>query len=155
MKSEIAWRTDKHGMLLGAPMHDGDLVKFMMTKESLEFGIRAVSGEFVSVELTGLGRFTVRELWSYPIVSEFWVWRVGSVPESWDVPDSSWNVLFSTSNDGLTISEAKREATKIVESRPNSFLVELSCSYGGRVVAICDRICVFKNGPQTTAPDLK
>ena len=86
MRSEITWRADEHGMLLGAPMHDGSLVKFVMTKESLEFGIRAVSGEFVTVELTGLGRFTVRELWSYPIVSEFWVHKVGSVPESWSVP---------------------------------------------------------------------
>jgi hypothetical protein len=147
MNSEVAWRTDEHGMLLGAPMHDGDLVHFMMTKESLKFGIRAVSGEFVTVELSGLGRFTVRELWSCPIVSEFWVWKVGSVPESWETTDAPWNVLFSTSGDGLSVSDAKREAMKIVERGPHSFLVKLSCSYGGCVVAICDRIRIFNNGP--------
>jgi hypothetical protein len=147
MKAEVAWRTDAHGMLLGAPMHDGNLVNFTMTKESLVFGIRAGSSELTTVELSGLGRFTVRELWSYPIVSEFWVWKVGSVPESWDIPDSAWNVLFSTSN-VLTIAAAKREASKIVETRPDSFLVELACSYGGQVAAICDRIRVFKDGPE-------
>jgi hypothetical protein len=66
MKSEIAWRTDEHGMLLGARVHDASLVKLMITQESLEFGIRRLSGDFVTVELAGLGQFTVnrRPTWT-------------------------------------------------------------------------------------------
>jgi hypothetical protein len=143
MKSEVAWRTDENGMLLGVPMHDGSLVKFVMTKESLEFGIRALSGEFVTVELAGLGQFTLRELWDFPIVSEFWVWKVGLVPEGWNIPDGPWNVLFANR---MRTSDARREATKIAETRPDSFLVQLACSYGGEVAAICDRIRIFENG---------
>lgn len=145
MTTEIAWRTDEHGMLLGAPMHDGHLVKFVISKESLEFGIRALSGEFVTVELAGLGMFTVRELWDFPIVAEFWVWKVGSVPESWNIPDGPWNILFSN---GLRTSDARREAAKIAETRPDSFLVQLACSYGGAAAAICDHIRILESEPE-------
>jgi hypothetical protein len=151
MRLEIAWRTDERGMLLGAPMHDGTLVEFVMAKERLAFGIRALSGEFITVELAGLGQFTVRELWDFPIVSEFWVWKVGLVPESWNIPDGPWNVLLASR---MRNSDARREATKIAETRPDSFLVQLTCSYGGEAAAICDRIRVLENGPDMTGLEL-
>jgi hypothetical protein len=145
VKSEIAWRTDEHGMLLGARVHDASLVKLMITEESLEFGIRRLSGDFVTVELAGLGQFTVQGLWNGAIISEFWVWKVGSVPErSWSIPDGPWNALFSTNRSKP--SDARREAAKIAETRPDSFLVQLACSYGGELAAICDHIRVFENG---------
>jgi hypothetical protein len=148
MTTEIPWRTDEHGILLGARVHDANLVKLMISKESIEFGIRRLSGDFVTVELAGLRRFTVRELWSFPIVSEFWVWKVGSVPDaSWDIPDGPWNVLFSTEW-SKERSIAKREAAKIAETMPDSFLVQLACSYGGAVAAVCDQIRILESEPE-------
>jgi hypothetical protein len=140
MKSEIAWRTDENGMLLGDRAHDSSLIKFVVSETSLEFGMRRLSGDLVTVELYGVGEFSVVELWKGAIVSEFWVWKVGLVPEaSWSIPDSAWNILFSN-----RLRDAKREAAKIALARPESFLVQLACSYGGAVAAVCDRIGVFE-----------
>src|SRR5215216_6010523 len=138
MKSEIAWRADENGMLLGARVHDSHLVKLAVSEQSLEFDMCRLSGEIVTVELLGVGEFTLRELWNGAIVSEFWVWKVGSVPEvSWSIPDAAWNVLFSSR---LKPADAKSAAAKIVQARPDSFLVQLACSYGGTMAAVCDRI---------------
>lgn len=127
MTNEIPWRTDEHGILLGARVHDATLVKLIISKERLVFEMRRLSGELVTVELLGLGTFTVQELWDMPIVSEFWAWKVGSIPEkSWSIPDGPWNVLFSTSR--MKPSDARREAAKIAQTRPDAFLVQLVCS---------------------------
>jgi hypothetical protein len=142
MKSEIAWRADENGMLLGARVHDSHLIKLVVSDAGLEFGMRRISGDIVTVELSGLAELTVRELWNGAIVSEFWIWNVGSVPEAcWSIPDSGWNVIFSKR---LKMEDAKREAAKIALARPESFLVHLACSYGGAVAAVCDRIGVFE-----------
>lgn len=96
MKSEIAWRTDENGMLVGARAHDSTLVKFVVSEASLEFEMRRLSGDIVGVELFGVREFSIAELWNGAIVSEFWAWNVRSVPEaSWSTPDSAWNILFS------------------------------------------------------------
>jgi hypothetical protein len=146
MKSEIAWQTDENGMLLGVRAHDSTLVKFVVSEAKLEFGMRRLSGDIVGVELSGVREFSVVELWNGAIVSEFWVWNVHSVPEtSWSTPDSAWNVLFSNR---MSVSDAKREAAKIALARPKAFLVQLACSYGGAVAAVCDRIGVFEISPQ-------
>jgi hypothetical protein len=145
--TEIPWRTDEHGMLLGARVHDANLVKLIVSEERLVFGIRRLSGELVTIELLGPSQFTVQELWNGAIVSEFWVWKVGSVPEmSWSRPDGPWKVLFS--NNRRSPPDARREAAKIAETRPDAFLVQLGCSYGGAVAAICDRIRIFENSPE-------
>src|SRR6266853_2920674 len=132
MTSETPWRTDEHGILLGARVHDATLVKLIISEERLVFEMRRLSGELVTVELLGLGQFTLQELWNGAIVSELWVWKVGSVPEtSWSIPDGPWNVLFS--NARMKPSDARRQAAKIAETSPNAFLVQLACSYGGSV----------------------
>jgi hypothetical protein len=68
---------------------------------------------------------------------------VDSVPEAlWGIPDSAWNVFFSNR---MGIEDAKRAAARIARARPESYLVQLACSYGGAVVAVCDRIAVFEH----------
>ena len=142
MKSEISWQTDENGMLLGARAHDSTLVKFVASEASLEFQMRRLSGDIVTVELYDAREFNVVDLWNGAIVSEFWVWKVASVPKaSWSVPDSAWNVLFSNR---LSTPDAMREAAKIAVARPDAFLVQLACSYGGAVAAVCNRIGVFQ-----------
>jgi hypothetical protein len=130
-------------MLLGAPVHDGHLIRLLVSDDLLEFGIRNLSGDLFTFELSGVGEFTILELWNRAIVSEFWVWKVGSVPDvCWSIPDSAWNILFSNK---LTMLDAKRQAAKkIALARPESFLVQLACSYGGAAAAVCDRIAIFE-----------
>ncbi|HUI96914.1 MAG TPA: hypothetical protein VLX44_14240 [Xanthobacteraceae bacterium] len=148
--TEIPWRTDEHGILLGARVHDATLVKLIISKERLVFVMRRLSDELVTVELLGLRTFTIQELWDMPIVSEFWVWKVGSVAEAgWSVPDGPWNILFSPTRSKPPY--ARREAAKIAEARPDAFLVQLTCSYGGAVAAICDRVRVLENGQENPA----
>jgi hypothetical protein len=129
-------------MLLGASVHDGHLIRLLVSDGLLEFRIRNLSGDLFTVELSGVGEFTIRELWNGAIVSKFWVWKVGSVPDvSWSIPDSAWNILFSNR---LTMLDAKRQAAKIALAKPESFLVEFACSYGGAAAAVCDRIAIFE-----------
>ena len=143
MRTEIAWRADENGMLLGPAVHDSRLIKLLVSEESLEFGMRRLSGDVVTVELRGVQDFTMREMWNGAIVSEFWAWKVDSVPEAlWGIPDSAWNVFFSNR---MGIEDAKRAAARIARARPESYLVQLACSYGGAVVAVCDRIAVFEH----------
>ena len=143
MRSEIAWRADENGMLLGAPVHDGHLIRLLVSDGLLEFGIRNLSGDLFTVELSDLGEFIVRELWNGAIVSEFWVWNVRSVPEAtWQIPDSAWNVLFS--NRVRALDARRKEAGKIALAKPEAFLVQLACSYGGDMAAVCGRIRVFE-----------
>jgi hypothetical protein len=143
MKSEIAWRADENGMLLGDRAHDSTLVKFLVSDAGIEFGMKRLSGDVVTVELSGVADFTVQELWKGAIVSEFWVWNVASVPEtSWATPDSAWNVFFS--NRVTRPDERRQEAARIARARPEAFLVQLASSYGGAVAVICDHINVFE-----------
>jgi hypothetical protein len=143
VRSEIAWRTDENGMMLGLRVHDGHLLKLVASNACLEFVMRGVSNETFTVELSDLGEFIVRELWNGAIVSEFWVWNVRSVPEAtWQIPDSAWNALFS--NRVRALDARRKEAEKIALAKPEAFLVQLACSYGGDVAAVCGRIRVFE-----------
>ena len=140
-------------MLLGARVHDSHLLNVMISEGTLKFGMRRLSGDVVAVELFGLGEFTIRELWNGAIVSELWVWKLRSVPDScWNIPDAAWNILFSHR---LKVPDAKREAAKIALARPESFLVQLACSYGGNVAAVCDRIGVFEIRKETASKTIE
>jgi hypothetical protein len=143
MKSEITWRTDPNGMVSGARIHDSHLVKFAITDAvGLQIAMRRLSGDIVSVELFGLGEFSVAELWNGAIVSEIFVWNVRTVPEQcWSIPDSAWNAIFGNK---MKPADAKKEAAKIAQKRPDAQLVQLACSYGGNVAAVCDRIAQFR-----------
>src|SRR5262245_52904345 len=97
MKSEVPWRIDENGMLLGARIHDGAVVRLAVVDNvSLELAVRRLSGDVVMIRLLGLREFNLREMWNGAIVSELFVWKVGSVPdEHWSIPDGGWNTLFA------------------------------------------------------------
>jgi hypothetical protein len=144
MRTEIDWRVDENGMLLGLDVHDGHLMKLVASDTCLEFVMRGFSNEIFTVELSDLGEFNVRELWNGTIVAYFWVWKVHSVPEvTWSIPDSGWNVLFS--NRITELGAKRRAAEKIAQARPEAFLVKFDSSYGGEVAAVCGRIRVFQD----------
>ena len=143
MESEIAWRTDQNGMLIGARIHDSRLVSLAIISEvRMELKFRRLSGELVMLVLNGLHEFNVVEMWDGAIASELFVWNVGSVPdEAWNVPDSAWNVLFTKR---LRPQDDRRAVKKIVEAHPDAFLVQLACSYGGNIAAVCEAIRAFE-----------
>jgi hypothetical protein len=147
MKAETPWRTDEHGMLLGISYHDSYLSKLTFSEDSgLELEMRSADGERVALELSGLRHLNIVSLWNVPIVAYIFVWKLGAVPESrWRVPDCAWNLLFADQI-GL-IEKRKAAAARIVQKSPDALLVDVSCSYGGSLAAVCDGIAAFKFKP--------
>jgi hypothetical protein len=146
MESEIAWQTDQNGMLTGARIHDSRLVSLAVIDElQMELKFRRLSGDLVMVALNGLHEFNLLQIWHGAIVSEVFVWQVGSVPDAaWDVPDSAWNVLFA---ERLRSPDKRLAVEKIVRAHPRAFLVQLACSYGGNVAAVCESVRAFEISP--------
>jgi len=108
----------------------------------MEFQFRQLSGESALVVLNGLHEYNVVEMWDGAIVSELFVWNVGSVPdEAWNTPDSGWNALFAKR---VRSPDDRRAAEKIVRANPKAFLVQLACSYGGSVAAVCESIRAYE-----------
>src|SRR6185436_1136083 len=95
----------------------------------LHLTIRSEARELVRLELLGLGEMNIHNLYNGSIVSAVYVWNVRSVPRSSrDVPDSGWNLLFA---DRSKRDDVKKSAARIALKRPQSFLVQVECSYGG------------------------
>jgi hypothetical protein len=149
MKFELSWTTDENGMLLGARVHDSQIIRFMFAESvGVQLEMRRSNGEMVALELSGLTNLNVVSLWSGAIVSEIFVWEVGSVPEiCWDISDSAWNVLFA--GQVASMGARKAEAEKIAHNRPGALLVQLACSYGGTFAAVCDRVAVYEVGAES------
>jgi hypothetical protein len=139
---QITWRTDEHGRILGPAVHDGTFRAIHIEDASrLRLDILRAPGDVVSVQLFGLSEYNIVELWNGAIVSELFAWKAGSVPEtSWVSQDSAWNVLF---RDRFAPHDVRRAAQEIAARRPEPWLFQLACSYGGVTSAVCQDIKVF------------
>jgi hypothetical protein len=62
--------------------------------------------------------------------------------------------MFGAGAPAAMLTSSRRRTLPTGAAGSGSFLVQLACSYGGELAAICDRIRVFENGLQMTAPDL-
>jgi hypothetical protein len=95
-KSELSWKTDKHGIVMGAHDHDGKIIGLSFAGENASVQVRRIDGSIIEFELGGLDEWN-SELCNGAIVSEIYVWKVDSVPEDcWQIPDSGWNALYGS-----------------------------------------------------------
>jgi hypothetical protein len=141
-KSKLSWKTDENGRVLRAHIHDGQLVGVSFSdKDTLSFRIHRVDGGEVLIDLNSPEDMTL-ELWNGAIVSECFIWKVDSVPpSSWKIPDSGWNALYGSR---CKPEDIKTQAEKIIKKAPESFLVQLACSYGGGAAAVCSRVSIYE-----------
>lgn len=143
MKTEIIWKNDDSGRVIGANIHDGQVVEyeFSSNKNNFHLGVRSLSGDLIRIELSGLREIRV-DLFMGPIVSDVYTWTVDAAPtHTWEIPDSAWNVLFSSQ---MKLENAKKAAEKIIRDNPKSILIQVECSYGGAIAAVCDQVTIHK-----------
>lgn len=139
----VNWKSEVTGQLSGVSIHDGRIVDFRASMACQSYVISNSSSEIVEIELTGLVEFNVVRFWRGAVSSDVFLWKLMAVPSHlWSIPDSAWNILF----DGRASTEdAKIAAARLIQARPEAFLFNLSCSYGGAFAAICDGINVYRH----------
>lgn len=142
MRNEIDWTTDEFGRARVAGVHDGRILKVAFAYgDYLHLWIKSPSNGLVAVELSGLGDLVFSDFYNTPIVSTVFVWPVRSVPRSSrGASNSGWDLLFASR---YKKDDVKETAARIALKRPQSLLVQVECSYGGAIVAICDRVSFF------------
>jgi hypothetical protein len=142
VRKEVVWKADEFGRALVAGVHDGRIASFAFAERAyVHLGISPASGGLIAVELSGVGELNIRELCNGSVVSAVYVWNVRSVPRtSWAVSDGGWNLLFANR---LAKADVKEAAARIGLNRPKSWLVQVECSYGGAIAAVCDHVAFF------------
>ena len=138
-KTEIPWKTDADGMLLGAHAHDGQIIDLSYSKGLLSFEVERLSGDIVQFEIDGVTELNLA-LWEGTILSEIFVWKISTSAEHVSVSMlNAWEFLYRERAVDLEL-EVRRAAKK----RAELFLVHVSCSYGGEIAAICNRIAIYE-----------
>jgi len=137
MTSEIPLRTDDFGKILGLAVHDSNLTGFTYAGESLELVLRGVKGDVSKIRCTSIHDANFAHLYHGAIVADIYVWRLAEVPQAWDVPDGAWYVLYK---ERLGIEGAQTQALALATTLPDHFLIQVECSYGGSIAAVCKGI---------------
>jgi hypothetical protein len=147
MKNSITWNTDQFGRLLGLGLHDGYLYGLQFSDgKALTLQIRNCSGDIIEIQLADIADINIAQFCNGAILSDIYVWKVNAAPGSWSNPDSAWNILFT---ERLGLEGAKKEAFKIIQEKPDSLLVQVECSYGGAMVAICEHVEIVNESSES------
>ena len=142
VKSEVPLRVDEYGRVLCSGIHDSYLTGFGFSEDGvLRFTLRGVAGEQTSFILTGVSESIFADMYSVAKVSDVFVWSVATAPDAWDIPDSAWNVLFASR---YGAEGTKEGASRVKSTKPDAYLVQVGCSYGGSIVAVCDGVAISR-----------
>lgn len=134
MKSAPSWKTDQHGMVRGARIHDGNIIGVSIAvDEMLSFKVRRVNGEIVRFEFTGLRDFNAA-IWNTPIILSFYIWKLDSAPVS------AWTSLYAP------ISAVQERAARTMKQSPESFIAIVDTSYGGELAVVFDHMSIVEEG---------
>jgi hypothetical protein len=145
MNSKDIYNIDKFGRLLGTRLHDGILEEFEFSnnKHLVHLRIKRVSGESVSIRLLGVSMLTVTEFWGAAILSHMNVWDILPIQDKYfDAPDRVWNILFSNR---ASKEEMPLFVRQIAAKFPTALVVQIECSYGAAIAAICQYIEIDGN----------
>lgn len=140
-KSELSWKTGKDGIVLGARVHDGQIISISITDNEALIKIRRLDSSVVVFELNGVDEWNL-EFCNGSIVSTIFIWGVSFLSEdSLEIPDSGWNMLYKSR---YKIEDIRNRIKRIVRDTPQSSLIHFSCSYGGDIVATCKQVSVYE-----------
>jgi hypothetical protein len=138
----ITWQTDPTGLLRGVSVHDGHLTGLLYSPRRLRVAVLNIAGETIQFELSGVQELTIGELWNGAIVGSIYAWKASDVPDtSWGTPDSGWGALF---RNRVAAVDAGLMVRRIRGRAPEPWLVQLECSYGGFIAALCEALQVFQ-----------
>ena len=136
LTTEIDWKTDGSGLVLGANIHDGLLEGISYhSAQRLSFNIRSTGGDVFSFVAEGIAHLNIVELWEAMIVGELFAWRLGAVP------------TYSFGQAARTLFKGRyseEQTQRLRESMPDALLVEVTSSYGGSIFLICDRLKAYR-----------
>jgi hypothetical protein len=140
MRIEIPWQVDESGMLSGAAVHDAILEGFGFSESRLlGMIVRRIDGTVVELEAHGVKRLNICEMWEASIVSEIFVWKSDAAPSY--ASSMAWQGLL---RNRIVKGNETPAAEALVKEYPETVLVQLSCSYGASVFALCDQFKVFE-----------
>jgi hypothetical protein len=75
------------------------------------------------------------------ICANLFAWRVSEFPEiDMSSPDNPWRILYPSED----ISGILSRKSRMVERYPSHWIVNLSCSYGGNISAICNSFSIYE-----------
>jgi hypothetical protein len=140
--NEIEWHTEESGRLIGGRIHDSTLLTFAVVSQGdLRLEVKRSAG-LARLDFVRAREFTVAELWDGAILSDVFAWKAGSVPEAtWAVSDGGWRALFG---ERMSLAHAGLAAQRIASRQPEPWLIQVFCSYGGSIAAVCDAIRIFE-----------
>jgi hypothetical protein len=138
MKSKVEWHADANGMLCGARIHDAILLGIAFSEAGdLLVSAQRVDKTKVEIEAAGIQQLNIVELWESAINSEIFVWKLNSVPTY--ASDLAWKGLF---RNRVVEGDEVSAAAALANKSPDALLIELSCSYGASIFAVCTQLAV-------------
>ena len=138
----IDWQIGADGYVTGADVHDGRLAEFSFKEGTFKVRITGTGGgvsEFAFGGVTKLNANFIEE----QIVYAVFAWKVGQAPSfSPEAEDNPWRLLAWPAPDH----DLPGFIAKLSGDNPDSYLVQVSCSYGGDAALICRTIDVYELG---------
>lgn len=140
MKLEISWKPDPSGMINGPRIHDAGMLSHSYNEEKKFFSaeFRREDASKVLLELHDISVLNLN-FWGGEIVMDMATWPVAKAPQAWTIPDSPWNALYAG-----RVHEVPKQVQRVIDNDPESFLFEMTCSYGGGFVTVCRQIKFFE-----------
>ena len=140
MKLEISWNPDQSGMIYGVRIHDARMLSHSYFEETkfLSAEFRREDGSKVLLELDGISELNLN-FWGGEIVMDMAAWAVAAAPQAWTIPDSPWNSLYAD-----RVHDVPKQVQLMIDRKSGEFLFEMTCSYGGGLVAVCRQIKFFE-----------
>lgn len=135
----IDWQISADGYVTGADVHDGRIAEFSFEERTLKVRIAGTGGGvsvFAFAGITKLYASLIEEQIMYAIFA----WKIGQTPEfSPEAEDNPWRLLAWPAPDD----DLPGFIATLCRNNPESYLVQISCSYGGDVALICTEIHAF------------
>jgi hypothetical protein len=139
MTRAIAWQLQPDGFVTGASVHDEMLVKVCFEEGTFRVRIAGTTGALSEFVFGGVTKFRANFI-DWPIVDSVFAWKIGQTPEfSPLAEDNPWRLLAWPAPDD----DLPGFVAKLSRDNPDSFLVQISCSYGGDAALICTDIELF------------
>jgi len=143
LRTEIPWKTDAAGMMIGARAHDGHLFALSyLDHDNLLIKVRRASADLVEIKLQGVRDVGIVGFRNGAILADAFVWRLGKLSSAnLDGMHGATRALFGHD---LPPPDANAEVQKLIRTCPELFFAYFSCSYGGEVAATCEQVRVFE-----------
>lgn len=139
MHRVIPWQLSPDGYVTGASVHDGKIAKVCFEVGAFKVRIAGTTGILSEFVFGAVTKFRANFI-DWPIVDAVFAWKIGQAPDfSPEAEDNPWRLLAWPAPDD----DLPGFVARLSRDNPESYLVQISCSYGGDAALICREIDVF------------